>query len=519
MTHWLVVPVLLPLFTAVLLIFMAERGLAGGGRRAQRVVSVLGTLALVAVAAVLLNRSIHGSHEVYHLGNWEAPYGIVLVLDRLSAMMVALTSLIALVSVIYASHGSDTESHYFHPMFQLQLAGLMGAFLTGDLFNLFVFFEILLIASYCLLVYGGSGSRVRAGVHYVVINLVGSALFLIAIGTLYGVTGTLNMADLSLRVAELGPSDAGLVRAGALLLLVVFGVKAALVPLYFWLPNTYAAANASVAALFAIMTKVGVYCIVRVCTLIFGPESGVAAMVAESWLMPAALVTLALGAIGAFASRHLRRMQGYLLISSTGTMLASIGVFTAAALGAGLYYLVHSTIAIAAMFLLVDLVARQRGPSDDRLERSLAPAQPALLGLLFFAGAIAIAGVPPFSGFIGKGLILAAAPAIPSGWWLWGTLLGGSLLSLVALARAGSMVFWNTFDRSAEDDPFSRVVPAIAPRPHHAGTVFPVFILFGMLVVLTVFAGPISDFMTQAAEQLLAPEQYIRAVLGAGAGR
>ncbi len=519
MTRWLIAPVLLPLFTAVLLIFMAERGFAGGGRRAQRAVSILCALALVAVAAVLLKQSIHGSHQVYHLGNWEAPYGIVLVLDRLSAMMVALTSLIALVSVIYASRGTDSESHYFHPMFQLQLVGLMGAFLTGDLFNLFVFFEILLIASYCLLVYGGTGPRVRAGVHYVVINLVGSALFLIAIGTLYGVTGTLNMADLSVRVAELGPSDAGLVRAGALLLLVVFGVKAALFPLYFWLPNTYAAANPAVAALFAIMTKVGVYCIVRIYTLVFGPDAGVAAMVAEPWLMPAAIGTLVLGAIGAFASRRLRRMQGYLLISSTGTMLASIGVFTAAALGAGLYYLVHSTIAIAAMFLLVDLIARQRGLGDDRLERSLAPAQPALLGLLFFAGAIAIAGVPPLSGFIGKGLILAAAPAVPSGWWLWGTLLGGSLISLVALARAGSMVFWNTFDSSAGDDPFSRDVPVIAPAPHPAGSVFPVFMLLGMLVVLTVFAGPISEFTKQTAEQLLAPEQYIRAVLGDGVGR
>src|SRR5690606_2213561 len=233
----------------------------------------------------------------YRLGDWPAPFGIVLVLDRLSALMLVLTAAVALFSLLHAVQGQDRAGPLYHPLFQLQLVGLNGAFLTGDLFNLFVFFEILLIASYCLLVHGSTAPRLRAGVHYVVLNLAGSSLFLIAVGTLYGVTGTLNMADMAQKVALLGAPDAALVRSAALLLLVVFALKAALVPLYFWLPAAYSAASAPVAALFAIMTKVGVYSIVRVYTLIFGSGGGVAAEVATPWLLPLALLTVVLGMI------------------------------------------------------------------------------------------------------------------------------------------------------------------------------------------------------------------------------
>ena len=514
MTHGVILPILLPLLTAMLLVLQQETGRAGGGRQRRRQASVVAMLLFVANAVWLVARAAAApAPEVYRVGALPGPFGIVLVLDRLSALMVLLTGLVALGSLLYGiAQGSDRRAHYFHVLFQLQVAGLAGAFLTGDLFNLFVFFEVLLIASYCLLVYGGTVPRVRAGLHYVVLNLVGSSLFLIAVGTLYGVTGTLNMAELAVRIGALGPADAGLARAAALLLLVVFALKAAVVPLHFWLPGTYAAANAAVAALFAIMSKVGVYAIVRVYTLVFGHDAGVAAGVAAPWLLPAALVTLALGALGALGSRRLRPMQGYLLVMSVGTMLAPIALFDAPALGAALYYLPHSTLTSAAMFLVADLVARQRGGTDDTLVRGPAVAQPAALGLLFFVGAVGLAGLPPLAGFVGKALILAAAPGDARGWWLWGVTLGGSFVALVALSRAGSTLFWNTF-RDRDDDPFERDPGAPAPDGTGGRSLAPAAGLLALVVALTVFAGPISAYTGAAAAELLAPRPYLDAVL------
>ncbi|CAN5751441.1 monovalent cation/H+ antiporter subunit D [soil metagenome] len=500
--HHVVLPVLLPFATGVLLILLAERSLA-----VQRLVALAGTIALVALGAWLVVIAGAGDAHAYRLGDWPAPFGIVLVLDRLSALLLLLTGIVALFSLLHAVQGHDEAGPMYHPLFQLQLVGLNGAFLTGDLFNLFVFFEILLIASYCLLVHGSTTPRLRAGVHYVVLNLVGSALFLIAVGTLYGVTGTLNMADMAQKVALLGAEDAGLVRAAALLLLVVFALKAALVPLYFWLPSAYSAASAPVAALFAIMTKVGVYSIVRVYTLIFGPDAGVGADVALPWLLPLALVTVMLGMVGAVASRELRRMQGYLLIGSVGVMLSGIALFTATAISAGLYYLVHSTLVMAGMFLIADLVARQRGGKDDLLVSGPPLPQSALLSGMFFIGAIGVAGLPPLSGFLGKALILEAALPGPLVGWIWAVVLVSGLLGLLALSRAGIIMFWV-------------VDPDDAMLTHtrcSTRAVLPAAGLLATVVLISVFAGPLAAFTQATAEQLLAPGPYIDAVLG-GAG-
>jgi multicomponent K+:H+ antiporter subunit D len=502
MEHMVVAPVLLPFFTGVLLILLAERGLA-----VQRLVSVAGVALLVLLCAWLLTVADAGAAQAYRLGNWPAPFGIVLVLDRLSALMVLLTSVVALFSLLHAVQGQDATGPLFHTLFQLQLVGLNGAFLTGDLFNLFVFFEILLIASYSLLVHGSTAPRLRAGLHYVVLNLVGSGLFLIAVGTLYGVTGTLNMADMAQKVALLGPADAALVRAAALLLLIVFALKAALVPLYFWLPSAYSAASAPVAALFAIMTKVGVYGIVRVYTLIFGPDAGVAADVAGPWLLPLALVTVMLGMIGAVASRELRRMQGYLLIGSVGVMLTGIALFTAAAISAGLYYLVHSTIVMAGMFLIADLVAKQRGGKDDLLVTGPALPQAAALGGMFFLGAVAVIGLPPLSGFLGKALILDAALPAPAMPWVWAVVLASGLLGLLALSRAGITMFWAVDAEQAMHPESIRPARAFMPA---AG-------LIAVVVLISVLAGPLTEFTADTADQLLDPGGYIRAVLGGGA--
>jgi multicomponent K+:H+ antiporter subunit D len=447
----------------------------------------------------------HGGNILtYRLGDWPAPFGIVLVLDRLSALMLLLTAAVALFSLLHAVQEQDRSGPLYHPLFQLQLVGLNGAFLTGDLFNLFVFFEILLIASYCLLIHGSTAPRLRTGVHYVVLNLAGSSLFLIAVGALYGVTGTLNMADMAQKVALLGAHDAALVRSAALLLLVVFALKAALVPLYFWLPSAYSAASAPVAALFAIMTKVGVYSIVRVYTLIFGAGAGVAADVASPWLLPIALLTIVLGMTGAAGSQELRRMQGYLLIGSVGIMLASIALFSTASIAAGLYYLVHSTLVMAGMFLVSDLIAQQRGDRDDLLVSGAALLQPALLGLLFFIGAVAVAGLPPLSGFVGKALILAAAGPVEAMPWIWAVVLGSGLLAMIALSRAGIVLFWDLHPEDDADGAGAWPARAFGPA---AG-------LFALIVAITVFAEPLSSFTEAAAGQLLHPADYIRAVLG-----
>jgi multicomponent K+:H+ antiporter subunit D len=309
--HWIIVPIVLPLLAAALLLF-AERIRPAW----QAPLSLAVTAALAAVAFSLVVMADSGHIGVYLLGNWQVPFGIALVVDRLSALMLALTAVIALGSLIAAWRLAGRGPH-FHAFFQLQLAGLNGAFLTGDLFNLFVFFEVLLIASYALLLHNAGGRALRSGLHYVVINLVGASLFLIAASLLYGVAGTLNFADLAWKLPHLPAWDVGLARAAALLLLVVFGVKAALLPLGFWLPDTYGAASGPVAALFAIMTKVGIYAIVRLSLTVFAADQGPLAGVGQPILFALGLVTMVFASLGALAARRLTALIAYLVLMSS----------------------------------------------------------------------------------------------------------------------------------------------------------------------------------------------------------
>ncbi len=495
MSHWIILPLLLPLAAGMLNLLLVRTG----GMGKQRVVSLLTVCGLLAFALLLLARAASGHVDVYELGNWPAPFGIVLVLDRLSALMLALTALLALPVLAHACFGDDRRGRDFHVLFPLQILGINGAFLTGDLFNLFVFFEILLIASYCLAMHGQGPERTRNALRYVVLNLVGSSLFLIALGTLYGVCGTLNMADLAVKVAGSTPDQAPLLRASALLLVTVFGLKAAILPLFLWLPGLYASVLPAVAALFAIMTKVGVYAILRTQSLIFtsqGPAKDAAEL-----LFPLALATLGAGSICVLGSRHLRTLLAWLVIVSVGTLLAGIGLWNEAGISASLYYLPHSTLVIAGLFLLADHLARQRGLAGDRLEPGPPMSQPSLLGALFLLGAMGAAGLPPLSGFVGKVLLLQATPAFLSV-WLWPVALGGSLITIVALGRCGSLLFWKTegIPLSGTSASWSRLAPAAA------------LILTG--VALTVMAGPVTAYTDAAARQLLAPDNYINAVLG-----
>ncbi len=504
MNHWLILPILLPAVVgAVLVVAVRHDALLA------RIFALASGVLLLAVGLVLLAMSADGEVRVYALGAWPAPFGIVLALDRLAALMLVLTAVLGLAVLVYAVNGWDERGRHFHPLLQFQLMGLNGAFLTGDFFNLFVFFEVLLIASYGLMVHGGGGLRVKAGVQYVVVNLIGSSVFLIAVGLIYSVTGTLNMADLARKVPQVAAADQALLHTGAVLLLLVFALKAALVPLHFWLPGTYANAPGPVAALFAIMTKVGAYSILRLYILAFGAEAGGAAWLAAPWLLPAGLLTLVLGMLGVLGARSLGQMASFAVIASMGMLLATVALFTAQATAAALYYLLHSTLAAAALFLIADLVAERRGVHRDRFDLAPRLAQGGLLAGLFFVAAIGITGMPPLSGFIGKLLILDGARASAQAGWFWSLILGTSLIAIVGFSRAGSLLFWKCSALEAPA-PAYRAAPAL-PFVAVGG-------LLAGLVALTVFAGPLHRWLELTAAQLYAPAGYIEAVLGAAGG-
>ena len=515
--HAPVLSVLLPSFTAMGLLLVGDFGGMsgqGGGHDGARVrwrrrLSLASVLLGSVLAAGLVWRAGNGELVVYRLGEWPAPFGIVLVLDRLSALMVLLTYLVAAPVLWYATGGWDQRGRHFHAIFQFQLMGLCGAFLTGDLFNLFVFFEVLLIASYVLLLHGQGRERVRMGIHYVVLNLAGSGLFLIGLAMIYAVTGTLNMADLALRVAQLTGDSALIARAAALILLVVFGLKAALVPLYFWLPGTYASASAPVAALFAIMTKVGVYSIIRTHWGIFGVEAGEASLAAQAWLLPLALTTSVLGALGALAAHSMSRMVAYLTVSSVGTILAGVGLFTPETLSAALYYTLHSTIVIAGLFLLVELMAAQRGEAGDKLRPAVALREPVLLGMMMLFGAASAAGLPPLPGFLGKLMILQSTSGLAAQAWVWSVVLLVGFFTIVGLARAGVIVFWHV----QPDEGAADVVSGASAKLLSAAWAF-----MAITVALAVLASPVKRYTDAAAVQLADTAVYAEAVLGSQGG-
>ncbi len=494
--HAIITPIVLPLMLGAALVLVE--------RVAPKVVgplSLIGVALLVLLNMGLMAQASNGYVSAYLLSNWQAPFGIALALDRLTALMLLLTSVLAFVALLYARDGADQRSPHFHAFFQFQLMGLNGAFLTADLFNLFVFFEVLLISSYALLLHGAGPDRLKASVHYITFNLAASALFLIAVSLLYALTGTLNMADLAVKVATLPASDAALVKAAGLLLMGVFCIKAALLPLYFWLPDTYGSATAPVAALFAIMTKVGLYSVIRTSTLIFGPDAGAAAQVVQPWLAILAGATLGLAALGAVQARSLRTVAAYTVVASAGILLLSVGLGSVHTLAAGLFYLVNSTLAAGLMFLLADRIAAARPGGGDRLSAAPFGPERATLAVLFVGAAVAAAGLPPMSGFFGKALLLQASAPLAQGIWVWPVVLICSLLMVVAYARAGAALFWAS--------------PAQHTRsaPTGAGMTVSVWMALVLLVGVTISAGPLASYTRATAAQLTERQTYIRAVL------
>lgn len=532
--HLVAAPILLPLLASAFMLLFSERR-----RKLKRIISLGTALALVAVAATLMVR-ISGADAplpAYHLGNWPAPYGIVLVADRLSAVMLLLASLLGLAALFYALARWDKAGPRFHPLFLLLMMGVNGAFLTGDLFNLFVFFEVMLAASYGLALHGAGVRRTKASLHYVTINIATSLLFLIGIALIYSVTGTLNMADLALRVPVLAGRDLVLMESGAAILSLAFFVKAGMWPVGFWLVPTYANAAAPVAAVFAIMSKVGIYALLRLNALIFGPQSGMAAGFASDWLLVMGLGTMAFGTIAMLAASRLTAIAGAYVMISSGTLLAAIGTGGTVTLAGALFYLVSSTLGVCAMYLLIEPVERaadlrrdeggqQVEPvfedddpdpfltqDDDEDEEDeigvVIPATIAIMGSAFILVSLLMAGMPPLSGFLAKFAIidgmLQGAPVISGGnWAVIGCILVSGLVTLVAMTRAGITLLW---------------VPAERPRAHlRLLEALPIGTLLALCLALVLFAGPVTRYMGATAAALHDRSVYIVAVLGAAEG-
>ncbi|MEN5207048.1 monovalent cation/H+ antiporter subunit D [Stenotrophomonas terrae] len=508
MNHLVILPILIPLLGAALSLFIEHRRY---GPKVQRSVAWASMAALAVAVALLVAQTSQGQISAYLLGDWPARLGIALVADGLAGWMLATTLLLAIPCLLYACTGWDRRAPHFHALFQFQLVGLNGAFLTGDIFNLFVFFEVMLIASYGLLLSGGRGLRMRIGLHYVVFNVTASTLFLIALGMLYATLGSLNMAEIGQRVAELPPSHLKLAKAALGLLLLVFCSKAALLPMYLWLPESYARAPAAVAALFVIMTKVGLYSVLRVTSLWFDADAGAMSGYGSDWLLWAGIATLVVGALGALAATRMSVLVAYLVVVSAATLFIAFALGNAGTISAGLYYLPHSTFAAAALFLIADLMRRRRVQADRRREHELAAVLPSrtVPGLLFLVSAVAVAGLPPLAGFLAKVALLSAVPDAHTG-VVWTVVLGSSLLVIMGLARTGIRLFWRVpgDDDAAIPDPEPVDAPA---RPFETTATC---LLLGYVVLMSVFAAPLMRQTDAIAAQLLAPDQYLHDVRG-----
>lgn len=446
MNHWIIFPILIPAVVAPLIVLTSrfDQVLA-------RVFSASATLLMLVVSGVLYLQAQRFGEVQYELGNWPSPFGIVLVLDRLSATMLMLSGLLGFVTSLATIDGWDHRGRHFHSLLLMLLGGINGAFLTGDLFNLFVCFEVMLISSYGLMVHGGGAMRLRAGIQFVVINLGGSSLFLVALGLIYSATGGLNMFDVAEKLKEMTPGNRSIISCGMTLLLVVFALKASLVPLHFWLPTAYGNAPPLVATVFAIATKVGLYCIIRVQSVIVAGNEEVLSPWTTNWLLPAGMLTIVVGMIGVMASRALGQMASYATLASSGTIVTCMTLLSEKSFAGAMYYLVHSTLAGAAFFLVVDAIAQRRPEQRDRLQVASPIPQAGLLGGMFLVTSVALLGLPPLSGFIGKLLVLDAARASERNVAIWAVILSTSLLGIIGFARAGSTLFWKSSPSSLQD--------------------------------------------------------------------
>lgn len=518
MSQLVLLPVILPLLGAGLCLAF------GRSARAQRIISIAVLVAVVGIASALLWRADQYGPQAVNVGGWPAQIGISLVADRLSALLLVVSAIVTLSVLLYSfgqgivEFGRDTPLSVFHPTFLVLSAGVSAAFLSADLFNLFVGFEVLLAASYVLITLGGTEARVRAGTIYVIVSLVSSVLFLVSIAAVYAATGTVNLAALPERLAEL-PDPVQLVLQ--LLLLVTFSIKAAVFPLSAWLPDSYPTAPAPVTAVFAgLLTKVGIYAIIRVQTLVF-PDSDL-----QPLLLSAAVLTMVIGILGAVAQSDIKRMLSFTLVSHIGFMLFGIGLATELGYSGAIFYVVHHITVQTALFLVAGLIEYRTGTTQLEQLGGLARAAP-VLAVLFFVPAMNLAGIPPFSGFLGKLALVQAGvePAEPLAYVAVGAAIVTTLLTLYAIAKAWNRAFWHPVDEDARLDQ-----PATGSLHHGAaaattspemtalhlprGMALPTIALVGFSVFLTVAAGPLFGIADRAAAELLEQTPYIEAVLG-----
>lgn len=531
MTALIPLVVLIPLAAAALTLALP------GYRRAQQLITVVALAAVLALSAAFMWAVDTQGALVMEVGGWAAPFGIALVVDRLSALMLAVSATVLLGVLLFslgqglADGYEETPVSIYYPTYLVLGAGVCNAFVAGDLFNLYVGFEILLVASYVLITLGGTQARIRAGITYVVVSLVSSVLFLASIGLVYAATGTVNMAQLSIRIAEL-PSNLQLLLN--LALLIAFGIKAAVFPLAFWLPDSYPTAPAPVTAVFAgLLTKVGVYAIIRSQTLLFVDSS------VDQVLMVVAALTLIVGILGAVSQLDIKRLLSFTLISHIGYLIFGIAMASAAGYAATIYYIAHHIIVQTTLFLAVGLVERHAGTTSLTELGGLLRSAP-LVAVLFFIPMLNLGGIPPFSGFIGKlGLFNAAAELqTPAAYWLMGVGALVSLLTLYALARAWSLAFWRSKAaavggpeaprptttealvlRNREDALLEQLHNAPDAQPRQQQRETPKLMVgatTGMVVVsltLTIFAGPLYAYASRAGEALTQPAQLVERVL------
>ncbi|MEX0866846.1 MAG: Na+/H+ antiporter subunit D [Pirellulales bacterium] len=505
--EWLpILPILIPLATAVGCL------LAWGRVGAQQTISLAGSLLLFAASVLLLLVVDRDGIQVLGVGDWRPPFGIVLVIDRLSALMVLLAGVLAPCIVTYAVVAiDDRRQHFgFHVLLQTLFLGVCGAFTTGDLFNLYVWFEVLLISSFVLVALGGERAQLEGAIKYVTLNLLSSITFLAAVGIIYAVTGTLTMADIARSITAGSPQPMATVAAS--MLLVAFGIKAAVFPVFYWLPASYHTPPIAVGAVMAgLMTKVGVYSLVRVYTLIFSHEQPYAGPLL-AWC---AALTMIVGVLGAAAQGDIRRILAFHSISQVGYMILGLAIFTPLALAGTMVYIVHHGLVKTNLFLIAGLIHRVGGSYQLNRLGGLYTSFPGL-GLLFLVVAMSLAGIPPLSGFWAK-LALVIASVETHHWWLLASALGVSLLTLFSMVKIWAEAFWkpmpqmtpadNEFPEAYDDE------PDIPPtRVSWLAMTLPCVVLAAAMIAVGVFAGPVFEFAERAAEELLNPQVYIEAV-------
>jgi multicomponent Na+:H+ antiporter subunit D len=489
MNH-LALPVLIPLFTAAACL------VAWRSRRTQRWLGLLGSVLHLASASVILWSVSADGIQVLRVGGWPSPFGVVFVADLFSAIMVVLGGLIGLSVAVYSLSSMDAprESFGYYFLLQVLLAGVSGAFLTGDIFNLYVWFEVMLISSFVLMCLGGEPAQMEGSLKYVSLNLFSSAIFLAGAGILYGITGTLNFADLSVKLA--GHSDPGLVTAVSMLFLVAFGIKAAVFPLFFWLPASYHTPPVAISAIFAgLLTKVGVYALIRVFSLLF-TDPGV-----HEFILILSGLTMITGVLGAIAQNEIRRILSFHIVSQIGYMIMGLGIFTPLALAGSVFYIAHHIIVKTNLFLIAGMIHRMRNTYDLKSLGGLYRTAP-WLGVLFLIPALSLAGIPPFSGFFSK-LILAKAGFEDGHFWIVAISFLCGMLTIISMMKIWNEAFWKP-----------SVAAITAPLKCPFYMVLPVVALSVMTIVIGLAGGPFFDIAMRAGEQLLRPEDYIAAVLG-----